>query len=106
VTGRTADTLFYVNAVIEISEVRQIVYADPLDRLAASETRAHRFEVWTIGPDLFVTVHARRGGRQSGGSRCFYRRVTVTAIAAVVADMMFVTELNRLLPCDPLTGVP
>ena len=105
-TGRTADTLFHVNAVIEISEVRQIVYADPLDRLAASETRAHRFEVWTIGPDLFVAVHARRSGWQSGGSRRFHGRVTVTAVDAVVADVMFVTELNRLLPFDPLTGVP
>jgi hypothetical protein len=32
--------------------------------------------------------------------------VTVTAVDAVVADVMFMTELNRLLPLDPLTGVP
>ena len=60
-TRRTADALFHVNAVIEISVIRQVVNPDPLDRLTGSETRAHGFEVWTLGPDLFVTVHTRRG---------------------------------------------
>jgi hypothetical protein len=32
--------------------------------------------------------------------------VTVTAVDAVVADVMFMTELNRLLPFDPLTCIP
>jgi hypothetical protein len=106
VTGRTADAFFHVNAVIEISVIRQVVNPDPLNRLTGSETGAHRFEVWTLGPDLFVTVHARRGGWQSGGRRSFHRRVTVAAVNAVVADVMFVTELNRLLPFDPLACIP
>ena len=63
VASRTADAFFQVNAVIEISVIRQVVNADPLDRLAGLETRAHWFEIWAIGPDLFVTVHARRSGR-------------------------------------------
>jgi len=32
--------------------------------------------------------------------------VTITAIDTVVADVMFMTELNGLLTFDPLTGVP
>ena len=103
---RAADTFFHVNTVIEVSVIRQIVYALPLDRLARTETRAHGFEIWTISPDLFVAVHARRGRRQSGGGRCFDRGVTVAAVDAVVTDVMFMTELNRLLTFNPLAGVP
>jgi hypothetical protein len=105
-TRRTTDALLYVNAVIEIGVIRKIVDANPFERLAGAKTRAHRFEVLTLGPDLFVTVHARRGGWQSGGRRSFHRRVTVAAVNAVVADVMFVTELNRLLPFDPLACIP
>jgi hypothetical protein len=32
--------------------------------------------------------------------------VTVAAVDAVIAHMMFVTELNRLLALDVLAGVP
>jgi hypothetical protein len=32
--------------------------------------------------------------------------VTVTAIDAVVADVMFMTELDWLLSFDPLAGIP
>ena len=71
VTRRTSDAFFHVNAVIEVSEIRQVVDSDPFDRLATLKTRAHRFKIWAIGPDLFVAVHARRGGRYAGGSGSF-----------------------------------
>ena len=61
VTRRTANAFLHVNAVIEIGEVRQVVNSYPLDRFPAAEARAHRFEIWTIRPDLFMTTHARRG---------------------------------------------
>jgi len=32
--------------------------------------------------------------------------MAVTTIDTVVTNVMFMTELNRLLPFDPLTGVP
>ncbi len=32
--------------------------------------------------------------------------MTVAAIDAVIADVMFMTELDWLLPLDPLAGVP
>ena len=105
-TGRTADAFFHVNTVIEVSEIRQVVYTDPFDWFAGAETCAHRFEIRTIRPDLFVAVHAGRSGRQTSGSRRFDGGMTVTAINAVVADVVFVTELDRLLAFDPLPGVP
>ena len=105
-TRRATDAFFHVNAVIEVRVIRQIVNANPLDRLAGSETRAHRLEIWTLGPDLFVTTHARVCRRQARGRGSLNRRVTVAAIDAVVADVVFVTELDRLLSFDPLSGVP
>ena len=62
-TSRTTHTFFYVNAVIEVGVIGKIVDAYPFDRFSSAETRAHGFEVWTISPNLFVTVHARRRGR-------------------------------------------
>ena len=61
VTRRTTDTFVHVNTVIKVSVVGQIVNANPLDGFARAKTRAHRFEIWTVGPDLFVTTHARVG---------------------------------------------
>ena len=106
VTRRTANTFLNVNAVIEVCVIRQVVNSYPFDRLAGAETRAHRFEIWTVSPDLFVAVHARRGRRQARGRRRFDGSVTVAAIDAVVTDVMFMTELDRLLAFDPLAGVP
>src|SRR5688500_13516866 len=52
VTRRTADAFVHVNTVIEICIVGKIVNANPLDRFAGAKTGAHRFEIWTVGPDL------------------------------------------------------
>ena len=60
-TRRTTDAFLYVNAVIEVGVIRKVVYADPLEWFATAKTRAHRFEIRTVGPDLLVTIHARRG---------------------------------------------
>src|ERR1044072_1722957 len=68
-TRRATDTFFHVNAVIEVSVIRQIVHAFPLERLAGTKTCAYGFEVRTVGPDLFVAVHARRRRWYSGGRR-------------------------------------
>lgn len=105
-TRRTTDAFLNVNAVIEVGVIGKIVNANPLDWLVVLEACANRFEVWTVRPDLPVTVHARVSGRQSGRGRGLDRRVTVTTINAVITHVVFVTELNRLLPFNPLTGVP
>jgi len=82
------------------------VNPDPLQRFARFETGAHRLQIRAVGPDLFVAIHAGAGRRHAGRRRRLDRGMTVTTIDAVIAYMMFVTELDRLLTFDPLSGVP
>lgn len=105
-TSRTAYAFADVNRVIEIRKIRQVVNTHPFQRLSGSKTRAHRFEIGTVGPNLFVTTHAHSRRRHARGRRRLDRSVAITAIDAVIADMMLVTELNGLLPLDVLAGVP
>lgn len=104
--SRAANALAYMNRMVEISEVRQVMHAHPLQRLASLETGANLIEIWTVRPNLFMAAHANLGRRHPGGSRLLHRRMTVTAIDAVVADVMLVTKLNGLLALDVLSGVP
>jgi hypothetical protein len=106
VTGRAADAFADMNRVIEISEVRQVVHANPFQGLARFETGAYRLEIRTVGPNLFVTVHADRRRRHAGRRGRLNRGVAVTTVDAVIADVMLVTELDWLLAFDPLAGVP
>ena len=64
-TSRTAHALRDMNRVIEIREVRQVVNANPLERLSVFETVPDRLEIGTVGPNLFVAVHTDRGRRHS-----------------------------------------
>jgi hypothetical protein len=66
VTGGTANALLYVNAVIEIGVVREIVHANPLEWLAGAKTLAHWLQIRTFRPNLFVTTHTRVRGRHAG----------------------------------------
>jgi hypothetical protein len=106
VAGRTADAFVHMNRVIEISEVRKIVDANPLQRLTRLETGANRFQVRTVGPDLFMTIHAHCG-RGHARRRCSLDGcVAITAIDTIIANVMLMAELNRLLALDPLARVP
>ena len=58
VTRRTAHPFVYMNAVIEISVVRQVVHSNPLDRFAVAEAGTHRLQIRAICPKLFMAVHA------------------------------------------------
>src|SRR5712692_1584971 len=92
--------------MIEVSEVRQVVDANPFQGLAGFEAGAHRLEIRAVRPNLFVTIHADRGRRHAGRRSRFNRRMAVTTVDAVIADVMLVTELDWLLALDPLAGVP
>ena len=105
-TRRTPDTLFYVNAVIEVGVVWQVVYPDPLDGFIVPETGADWFEIGALSPDLLVTTHARFSCRQTRARSGFNSGVTVAAVKAVIANMVLMTKLDRLLSLDPLSGVP
>ena len=105
-TCRTSDALVHVDRMIEISKIREVMNANPLQGLSVFETVAHRFEIRTVRPNLLVAIHANRGRRYSCRSRGLHGRVTIAAINAVIADVMFVAELDWLLALDILAGVP
>ena len=44
-----------------------------------------------------MTCHARVGAGQTGERGFFYAGVAVTTIDAVIADVMFMTERDRLI---------
>jgi len=94
---RASDAFRNVNAVIEICKFRQVVNAFPLDRLVVSEARSNRFKIFAVGPQLTVAIHARLCRRHSGTRRGFDGRMAIAAVYAVVADVVFMAELNRLL---------
>ena len=97
VTRRAADSLVYVNAVIEINEVGKVVNPGPFDRLARSPALTNRFEVRAVGPDLRVAVHASLRRRNTRVAELLDRCVAVAAINSVIADVVLVAELNGLL---------
>src|SRR5437763_16053342 len=103
---RTADAFVHVNRMIEVSEVRQIVNAHPLQRLACFEARPHGFEIRTVGPNLLMTIHADLRRWNARGRRGLDSRMTVTAINTIVSDVMLMAELNWLLALDVCAGVP
>jgi len=103
-TRRTSDALRHVYAVIKIGEFRKVVHAFPFDRFVVTKTRPDRFKIWTVRPDLAVAVHTRLCRRHSGGRGRLDRRMAVSAVYTVVADVMFMAELNGLLPFHIPTG--
>ena len=106
VTRRTTNAFVHVNAVVEIDVVGKIVNPSPFERLAGAEAGAHRLEIGAIRPDLFVTVHADRSRGNTRRRGCLNRCVAITAINAIIADVVFMAELNRLLNFNRLTRVP
>ncbi len=105
-TGRAADSLIHMNAVIEIDVIGKIVNPRPLKRFAGAETCTHWLQIGTIGPNLFMAIHANGGRGNSRGRLSFDGSMTITTIDAVVSHMMFMAELNGLLNLNKLAGVP
>src|SRR5207237_1426156 len=87
-TAHTADSLVHVNTVIELHEIRQLVNANPLDRLPVPVTGTYRFEHRASYPELRVAVHARLRRRHPGKGGILNGGVTVTAVDAKLAGMM------------------
>ena len=97
VTGRTPDTLVHVNTVIEIDEVRQVVNPSPLERRAGTPALANWLKILTIGEELRVAVHTGFCRRYSCRSSRLDCCMAIPAIDSVIADVMFMRELNRLI---------
>lgn len=101
---RTADALGDVNTMVKIRVFGQIVDLFPLDRLIVAETCTDRLKVWAVGPDLTVAIHTGLRRRHTCSGRCFNCLVTIAAINAVVADVVFMAELDRLLLLQITSG--
>src|SRR6185369_12200433 len=85
-----------MNAVIEINEVGKIVHSSPLDRLARPPAFADRLEIRAVRPDLRMAIHTGLSRRNACVGKLLDGGVAVTAIDAVISDVMFMTELNGL----------
>jgi hypothetical protein len=94
----TADPFVDMNAVIEIDEIRQIVYACPINRGVVAETGTHRLQSGASDPNLRMTVHTSLGGRNVRKAGGFHGGMAVTTINPKTADVMCVAERHRLLP--------
>lgn len=100
VTGRAADAFFDMNAVIEISEIGEVVNARPLNWFAGAPAFADWCKVGAVSEKLRVTIHASLGRRQSSYGAGFDCRMTITTINPVIAYMMLVAKLHRLRARD------
>src|SRR6266487_2427142 len=99
---RAADPFIDMNAVIEIDEIGQAVHFVPLDRFVGAKALANRFKIGRAIEKHRVAVHAGLRRRNPGNRGRFHAGMTVTAVNAVIADVMLVAELHRLLPVDVL----
>lgn len=97
VARRTAHALGHVNAVIEINIISQAVYANPVNRLVRAITFADRLQIACAVKQHGMTVHARLSRWNACRRRELDTRVAVPAIDAIVADVVFVAELNGLI---------
>jgi len=102
VTRRAAHAFVDVNAVVEIDVIGEAMHANPLNRFIGAITLAHRFQVSGVVEQHRMTIHAGLGGRNSRGCRAFHRGMAVTAVDAIVSDMVLVAKLDRLLARDVL----
>jgi len=102
VAGRAANAFVNVNAVIEINVVRQPMYAHPFNRFIGSIAFPNGLEISGIVEQNRMAVHARFRRRNSRGGGGLNRGMTIAAIDTIIADVMFVAELNRLLAGDVL----
>ena len=102
--GRAADSLVDVNAVIEIDIVGEAMNLDPFNGLIGPGAFPDRFEIADVIEENGMAIHAGLGGRDAGVGGRFHAGVTVPTIDAVIADVVFVAELDGLLASDALVG--
>jgi len=102
VARRAAYALIDMNAVIEIDEIGQTMNFDPLDGFIAAIALANGLEVGRSVEENRMAIHAGLCRRNAGDGGSFHSGMTVTAVDAVIADVMLVAELHRLLTGDVL----
>src|SRR6185295_18434248 len=102
IAGFAANSFIDMNPVVKVNKVRQVIYPNPIDRLAGSKTGAHRLERGTGIPYLRMAVHAGLSRWDIGKTRSFDCSMTIHTIDPDTAHVMRMAELHRLL--DGLRG--
>jgi hypothetical protein len=90
--------------MVEVNEIRQIVDPRPVNRLTCAKAVSHWFQNRAVGPDLRVAIHADFCARDSRKRLGLDRSVAITAIDPIIADVMFMAELNWLGASDVSLG--
>lgn len=103
VTCDARNTAIDMNRVIEKDIVRNLCASIPANWLSARETLAHGGENRRPGIEVRVAGHAGLCRWKTCFRADLHLIVTISAIDAVIADMVFVAEGNRLVawPSDP-----
>ena len=96
VAFHTPDAFVHVNAVVEVSKLGQVVNPLPCDRRACPVAGSHRLKGGCTNPNLLVAVHADLCRRHASKGGRFDRCVTIAAVDPKLADMMRVTQFDRL----------
>src|SRR5262245_16660069 len=94
----------YMDAVIEVDEVRNVVDPNPEDGAIFAKAGAHGFKHRAVRPHLVVAIHARLRRWNPGKGDLVDGRVTIPAVNADARYVMFVAERHRLLTNHALLG--
>ncbi len=92
----TVDAFRGVYAMVEIDEVRQVVYSDPAQRLLCLPTLMNRRQHFTIHPELRVAAEAQLCSWHPGRGFRFDRAMAVSTIDSAVPHVMLMTETDGL----------
>ena len=92
-----AQTLVHVHGMVEVHVVRQVMHADPGNRLPGGPALPHRLQQLGIGPDLRVAVDACLGRRYAGVEAFFHRGVAVLALQPQPFHVVRVAERHGLV---------
>lgn len=93
----TAEPFIYMNAVIEIHEIGQVIDSCPLNRPSRFVAYAHRREIRRSRPQLGMTVHTSLSRWDIRKRRDFNGNMAIAAVQAESAYVMRVTKRKGLL---------
>ena len=91
-----ADTFVYMNAMVEIGKLGQVVNPHPCDRHTGSIAGPHRLKGGRSDPNLLMAVHADLCSRNACKRRRLHRGVTIPTVDAQLADVVSMAKFHRL----------
>jgi hypothetical protein len=103
-TRFASNAFVYMDTVIKVDEVGEIVHPIPSNRLILTQAGAYWFQHVAGCPDLLVTIHACCRWRDAGERTNLNRRMAIPAIDTDSPDMMLMAERNRLVLRNPFAG--